>query len=249
MVIIMNGLKKLCVCVSIAIMLFLTALCVIGSVMGAGWTRSFFNSIAGGSLWVSLGLLFIAEILEFGNVKNVFSAVKKWFNWSKNDVIIAILLLLIIVFIFYSRIMSVSSHNLKSVFFVPHIFTCLLSYVFFVKAAYFSGKCLADKLSQAEDASYRLVCPGFMLLTVGMVLGSIWAASAWGNWWSWDPKESFSLAVWLVSAAFLQFRFIYGQRFLRLNSFWVIIVSLLIILGITFVNFSKIFAGLHNYRG
>jgi len=245
----MDGLKKLCVWANIVLMLFTALICVIGSVMGTGWTTAFFNSIPGESLLVSLVLLAIALVLEFGNAGRMFLTIRMWFKWTKKDMIISILLLAVVVFIFYSRVLTVRSHNLKSVFFVPHIFTCLLSYVFFARAAYFSGKCLIDKSCETEKNSYRLVCAGFPLLTAGIVIGSIWAVSAWGSWWSWDPKETFSLAIWFLYAAFLLFRSFFGQRFLRLNCFWVIIAFLMIIVGITLVNFSKMFSGLHSYTG
>ncbi len=170
-------------------------------------------------------------------------------KWNKTDIITAFLLLAAIVFIFYSRILSVPSHSLKSVFFVPHVFACLLSYIFFVQAAFFAVKYFFDRTPQTEEKSYRFVCIAFPFLTAGIAFGSIWAAFAWGDWWGWDPKESFSLAVWLVFAAFLHFRYLYGQKFLRLNSIWLICGFLLIVFGVLLVNFSKIFAGLHSFSG
>jgi len=279
----MNGLKKLCLFTGIVLTLFSALFCVIGSIMGAGWSELFFTSTAGRAFEICIGLLIVAGLFEF---REIYEA--KWLlaaylgallvilagfvncnctllagyaigcislfglfhiKWSKADIATAGLLLFIIVFIFYSRIMSVSSHNLKSIFFVPHIFTCLLSYVFFAEAAFFAVKYLISGNPEAEEKSYKYVCIGFSFLSAGIVLGSIWAASAWGSWWSWDPKETFSLAVWLVIAAFLHFRYLYVRRFLRLNCFWVIISFALIILGITLVNFSRIFTGLHNYAG
>ncbi|HBG26825.1 MAG: hypothetical protein A2Y10_07835 [Planctomycetes bacterium GWF2_41_51] len=245
----MTGLKKLCVLTTIVLLLFSALTCITGSIMGVQWSKWFFNTLPGESLGLSIGLLFAAELLGFGNIRFITSAIRNWFRWSKAEILIAIVLLIVIGFIYFTRISSVQSHQLKSVFFVPHIFTCLLSYVFFALAAFFSGKCLIDKKQESENNSYRFVCLGFPFLTAGIVLGSMWAMSAWGDWWSWDPKESFSLAVWLVFAAFLHLRILYGQRFLRLNCFWVIIGFLLIILGVTLVNFSRIFAGLHNYSG
>jgi ABC-type transport system involved in cytochrome c biogenesis permease subunit len=130
---------------------------------------------------------------------------------------------------------------------VPHIFTCLLSYLFFLQGTYFSGKCLLGKKNESENEAYRLVCLGFPLLTAGIVIGSVWAASAWGSWWSWDPKETFSLAVWFVYFAFIIFRKFYDQNFLRSNCLWNIAAFVMIIIGVTIVNFSKLFSGLHNY--
>lgn len=234
---------------SITLLLFIAVICVIGSVLGSEWSEWFFNTMPGEGLLAAAGLLFIAELLEFGRLSKILTAIREWFKWSKSDIIVAILLLAAIVIIYYTRILSSQSHSLRSVFFVPHIFTCLRSYVFFAEAGWFSGKCLIDKSPQSEKNSYRFICLGFVFLSAGIALGSIWAISAWGDWWSWDPKETFSLTVWLVYAAFLHFRYLCGQRFLRLNCIWVIIAFMLIILGITLVNFSGIFAGLHSYSG
>ncbi len=166
------------------------------------------------------------------------------FKPDKVDIAVTVILLIatVLIFIFVSL-----PSQLKSVFFVPHVFTCFLSYIFIARAAYFAAKYLFDKKAATAEAAYSLVCIGFAFLTAGIALGSIWAASAWGDWWGWDPKETFSLAIWLVFAAFLHFRYLYRQKFLRLNSIWIILGFILIILSVLLVNFSKIFAGLHSY--
>jgi len=62
-----------------------------------------------------------------------------------------------------------------------------------------------DKLSldQLDDLAYRSVAVGFPLLTVGIVTGAIWAEAAWGSYWSWDPKETWSLITWFVFLIYL----------------------------------------------
>jgi ABC-type transport system involved in cytochrome c biogenesis permease subunit len=263
----MDGKKKLCLWTNIVLTLFTAMVCVVGAMMGTSWCKTFFGSIPGQSLLISIGLLFAAMFLEFGSARQVFLTIRMWFGWTKKDIAVSVFLLAVVVFIFYSRILPVKSHNLKSAYFVPHIFACLLSYVFFLQAAYFACKCLLYKNGdrhtatrkrsafepvpifeiEIENEAYRLVCMGFPLLTAGIVIGSVWAVSAWGNWWSWDPKETFSLAVWFVYAAYIIFRKFYEQKFLRLNCIGTIIAFLMIILGVTVVNFSRIFAGLHSY--
>jgi len=63
-----------------------------------------------------------------------------------------------------------------------------------------------DKLNQ------HCIAVGFPLLTLGIVTGSIWAKQAWGAYWQWDPKETWSLVTWLLYAALLHFRFTMGWR-------------------------------------
>lgn len=166
------------------------------------------------------------------------------FKPDKFDIaaIVVLLIATVLVFSFVSL-----PPQLKSVFFIPHVFACFLSYIFFARASFLAAKYLFGKNPLTEEAAYKLVCSGFSFLTAGIDIGSIWAAFAWGDWWGWDPKETFSLAVWLVFAAFLHFRYLYKQKFLRLNSIWIIFGFILIILSVLLVNFAKIFAGLHSH--
>ena len=63
-----------------------------------------------------------------------------------------------------------------------------------------------------EDVAYNTIRFGFVLLTFGLLVGSIWAKAAWGDFWVWDPKENWSLVTWLVYAAYLHLRHIRGWR-------------------------------------
>ncbi|MDJ1184408.1 c-type cytochrome biogenesis protein CcsB [Roseofilum casamattae] len=57
-----------------------------------------------------------------------------------------------------------------------------------------------------DNISYRTIGLGFPLLTIGIISGGVWANEAWGSYWSWDPKETWALIVWLVFAAYLHAR-------------------------------------------
>ena len=61
-----------------------------------------------------------------------------------------------------------------------------------------------------DDLNYRAIMIGFPLLTLGIVTGAAWANYAWGTYWSWDPKETWSLIVWFIYAAFLHARITRG---------------------------------------
>jgi cytochrome c-type biogenesis protein CcsB len=67
---------------------------------------------------------------------------------------------------------------------------------------------ILDKLSlnQLDDLAYRSVAVGFPLLTIGIITGAIWAEAAWGSYWSWDPKETWSLITWFVFLIYLHAR-------------------------------------------
>lgn len=97
-------------------------------------------------------------------------------------------------------------------------------------------------LDALDRLSYRMVALAFPVLTLGIVTGSIWAQSAWGSYWNWNPKETWSLITWLVYAAYLHVRVIQGRR-----SRW---ATRLLILGfacvlITYLGVSLLTSGHH----
>jgi ABC-type transport system involved in cytochrome c biogenesis permease subunit len=143
---------------------------------------------------------------------------------------------------------------LQSWLFVPHVAVYALSYIFMAKAAVqaaleFAGRTSShyEKLLPPEQATYRMICVGFPLLTLGLILGSCWGKLAWGDLWGWDPKELWSLASWLVYVGYFHFRFMFGKKHPRINSIWAIIGMLVIVVTLLWVNLSRLFAGLHSY--
>lgn len=141
---------------------------------------------------------------------------------------------------------------LQSWLFAPHVLVYMLSYIFMAKAAVqavvqWAGVQQTVQMLEPEPAAYRMVCAGFPLLTLGLVLGSVWGQFAWGDWWGWDPKELWSLASWLVYVGYFHFRYMFANRFPRLNSLWVIIGLIFILITLLWVNLSKLFPGLHSY--
>jgi len=138
--------------------------------------------------------------------------------------------------------------------FTPHVAMYLMSYVIMAKAtvqAFCQLKAKADNtkenLLNYEEATYRMICLGFPLLTLGLILGSWWGKLAWGNYWGWDPKELWSLASWLVYVGYFHFRYMFGKRHVRINSCLAILGMIAIMITLLWVNLSKIFPGLHNY--
>ena len=143
---------------------------------------------------------------------------------------------------------------LQSWLFAPHVTVYMLSYVFMAEATFqaiaqFSGKNLnnGEKLLDPELSTYRMVCAGFPLLTLGLILGSYWGQFAWGDYWGWDPKELWSLASWLVYVGYFHFLGMFGRRYPRINSTWVIVGMVFIIITLLWVNLSRLFQGLHSY--
>jgi cytochrome c-type biogenesis protein CcsB len=99
-------------------------------------------------------------------------------------------------------------------------------------------------LDVLDDINYRCLTIGFPLLTMGIITGSIWAEYAWGSYWSWDPKETWSLITWLLYAALLHGRLTVGWRGRK--------AAILAIVGFgavlfTFLGVNLLLPGLHTY--
>ena len=106
---------------------------------------------------------------------------------------------------------------------------------------------LADRLPSLElldDVMYKAIAVGFAFFTIATILGALWAAEAWGGYWSWDPKETWALIVWLNYAAWLHMRLMKGLRG-TVAAWWALVG-----LGITtfaFLGVNMFLSGLHSY--
>ncbi|MGA1980749.1 MAG: cytochrome c biogenesis protein CcsA [Sedimentisphaerales bacterium] len=142
---------------------------------------------------------------------------------------------------------------LQSWLFAPHVAVYMLSYIFMAKAAcqavfQISGFTQKDEhFLPPEEGTYRMICAGFPLLTLGLILGSVWGKLAWGDYWGWDPKELWSLASWLVYVGYFHFRYMFGKTRPRINSIWAIVGMAVIVITLLWVNLSNLFLGLHTY--
>lgn len=95
-----------------------------------------------------------------------------------------------------------------------------------------------------DDMNYRCLTIGFPLLTIAIVSGAIWAESAWGAYWSWDPKETWSLIVWFIYAAFLHARLTRGWSGRR--AAWMSILGFAATL-FCYLGVNLFLSGLHSY--
>lgn len=106
---------------------------------------------------------------------------------------------------------------------------------------------LADRLPSFEvldDVMYKSISVGFAFFTVATILGALWAAEAWGGYWSWDPKETWALIVWLNYAAWLHMRLMSGLRG-RVAAWWALVG--LLVTTFAFLGVNMFLSGLHSY--
>jgi cytochrome c-type biogenesis protein CcsB len=146
---------------------------------------------------------------------------------------------------------------LQSNWLVAHVITCFLGYagfaVSFVAAVLLLLSKIGDQLGDIfprreilDEIVYRSILMGYPLLTLGIITGAAWADYAWGSYWSWDPKETWSLVTWLVYSAFLHARLARGWTGDRTA-----ILSVVGFGAVLFtyfgVNYLPVFQGLHSY--
>ncbi len=106
---------------------------------------------------------------------------------------------------------------------------------------------LEDRLPSLEvldDVMYKAISIGFAFFTIATILGALWAAEAWGGYWSWDPKETWALIVWLNYAAWLHMRLMSGLRG-RPAAWWALVG--LLVTTFAFLGVNMFLSGLHSY--
>jgi cytochrome c-type biogenesis protein CcsB len=110
---------------------------------------------------------------------------------------------------------------LKSNWLIAHVVTCFIGYAGFAIAFCLSLMVFVRKDKQEgrssifskipdlhllDELTHKMVMLGFLFLTLGIITGAVWANSAWGRYWGWDPKETWSLITWFIYATFLHAR-------------------------------------------
>ena len=147
---------------------------------------------------------------------------------------------------------------LKSNWLIAHVVTCFIGYGAFTVAFGISLMYLLKNRSSGgkhrllssfpeakvlDKLTYRMIMLGFLFLTIGIITGAVWANSAWGRYWGWDPKETWSLITWFVYATLLhahEMRSWHGKR-----------IAVLSIVGFAAVLFTyfgvNLLPGLHSY--
>lgn len=100
---------------------------------------------------------------------------------------------------------------------------------------------LAPSLEKLDRINYHLLGWGFLMLSLAIVSGAIWADTTWGHFWSWEPQEFWSLVIWLLYAALLESRITVGWRGRRAAALTIVVFTVLVgsFLGVSLINPGK----------
>ncbi len=151
---------------------------------------------------------------------------------------------------------------LQSNWLIAHVMTCFIGYGAFAVAGglgmMYLLKKSADKrglsektltgslpeLKVIDDLTHKTIVFGFMWLSAGIITGAVWANEAWGTYWSWDPKETWSIITWFVYALTLHARFTRGWNGSRIA--WLAIIGFVSVF-FTYFGVNFLLSGLHSY--
>lgn len=148
---------------------------------------------------------------------------------------------------------------LQSNWLIAHVMACFIGYSAFAIAFGISIMFLVKssrKEQQAgiisripdfdilDDLTHQMVMFGFLFLSIGIITGAVWANQAWGRYWGWDPKETWSLITWLIYATMLHARLMRGWQGKRIA-----LLSLIGFFAVIFTYFGvNLLPGLHSYQ-
>lgn len=186
--------------------------------------------------FIGYGTFAIAAMLAFAYLIKQSATESRWYK-------LAPLWLLGVVLCFEPIVFRQSAaDNGSSYWFVYFGVSALI-----VGAILFGRRRIAERLPSFEvldDVMYKAIAVGFAFFTIATVLGALWAAEAWGGYWSWDPKETWALIVWLNYAAWLHMRLIKGLRG-TVSAWWALVG--LAITTFAFIGVNMFLSGLHSY--
>ena len=120
---------------------------------------------------------------------------------------------------------------LQSPWFAPHVIVYMMAYALLGAAVVMSVYLLFFKKGTDTDKEMEitdnLAYVGLSFMTLGMLMGALWAKEAWGHYWSWDPKETWAAITWLSYLVYVHYRQ-YRPRIVR-SALWVLIIAFILL--------------------
>ncbi len=151
---------------------------------------------------------------------------------------------------------------LQSFWFIPHVIIYFIAYsamfISFVTAVLYlifpqikelpDDHWLEQKYLDFDKFTYKIIQFGFIALTLGLLIGGVWAKEAWGDYWGWDPKENWSLITWFIYLIYLHLRFVKGWKGKKAAYFAILgfIAVIMTYLGVNILPTAQ--SSLHTYQ-
>ncbi|MCK9419191.1 MAG: cytochrome c biogenesis protein CcsA [Nitrospirae bacterium] len=226
-------------------------------------TLGYSMAAAGGNMkrvfWYGLGSIFFAWVVYL-TVAGARNKRQVYLFWSLCVTLaVGLLIAMGVDFALFRQAASEESfrkHMFESTFLNQSVFVIVVSWA--AVAALFTlvwtqGLKLETLIKQytlssdmLEEITYKMIAVGWPLLTAGILTGAVWANSAWGTYWSWDPKETWSLITWFVYAIYLHARYVRGWKGTQMA-----VIACLGFLSVifTYLGVNLVLSGLHSYGG
>jgi len=205
---------------------------VIGGIISLGYfltalwislERPPFRTLAETRLWYSMFLSVIGLII--------------YYRWKLRWMLVYTLLLSIL-FLFINYLNPDTFDKtlmpaLQSPWFVPHVVVYIIAYALLAVSSLIGIKGLVimrmkKQITGTINLADNIVYIGFAFLTFGLLFGALWAKEAWGNYWTWDPKETWAFLTWMVYLLYIHFRV---RKRMNVNTaLWVLSLSFVILL-------------------
>lgn len=149
---------------------------------------------------------------------------------------------------------------LQSNWLYVHVGTAIISYGAFAVSAGLAAMYLINLYQKKDNTpkdnkqfldaetsdylSYRVISFGYLMLTLVILTGAIWAKAAWSRYWAWDPKETWSLITWLIYSVYLHLRL--NRGWVGKPAAWFAVIGFICVI-FTFIGVNTLLAGLHSY--
>ncbi|MBI5539393.1 MAG: cytochrome c biogenesis protein CcsA [Bacteroidia bacterium] len=216
--------KKLIVNIGNAfVLLGIFSLSIFISILWIKLERAPMRTLGETRLWYSLFLSIIGTIMYY-----------KWkVKWSITFSILLSILFLAVNLIHPENFQKTLMPALQSYWFVPHVIVYIFAYAILGAATLLAIKGLILAYKKRFDniiITYadNLVYIGFSFLTFGLLFGALWAKEAWGSYWTWDPKETWSFITWLLYLLYIHYR--YFNRKAEKTPLWLLSLAFLFLM-------------------
>ncbi len=189
--------------------------------------------------FVGYGMFSLSAMVALAYLLKTASSKALWLGLVGVPVLVIGLPLLV-----YAMVGSPSESNVLAIMKAGRMLASLVAFFALVIATRAWINERTPSLTLADDLMYKAIGTGFAFFTIATILGAFWAAEAWGGYWSWDPKETWALIVWLNYAAWLHMRLMKGLRG-EFAAWWALVG--LVVTTFAFLGVNMFLSGLHSY--